>query len=259
MKRVGCVAAVLLLAAVAACGSDSSDSASGSSGAAEETTLTVYAASSLTETFTELGKKFEASHDGVKVTFSFGGSSDLVAQIQQGAPADVFASADTANMDKAVSDDTVEGDPVDFASNTLEIAVPPDNPAGVASLQDLAKAGTLTVVCAPEVPCGAAAVKVEEAAGITIKPVSEEQTVKDVLTKVSSGQADAGLVYVTDVKAAGDTVKGITFPESSSAVNTYPIASLADSKNAELAQEFLDLVTGTEGQSVLADAGFAKP
>ncbi len=259
MKRVGSVAAVLLLTAVAACGSDSSDASGGSSDTPKEKTLTVYAASSLTETFTELGKKFEASHDGVKVTFSFGGSSDLVAQIQQGAPADVFASADTANMDKAVSDDAVDGDPVDFASNTLEIATPPDNPAGVASLQDLAKSGTQTVICAPEVPCGAAAQKVQEAAGVTIKPVSEEQTVKDVLTKVTSGQADAGLVYVTDVKAAGDEVKGITFPESSSAVNTYPIAALADSKNADLAQEFLDLVTGSEGHSVLADAGFAKP
>ena len=259
MKRVGSVAAVLLLTTVAACGSSSADSSGGSSDAPKEKTLTVYAASSLTETFTELGTKFEESHDGVNVTFSFGGSSDLVAQIQQGAPADVFASADTSNMDKAVSDDAVEGDPVDFASNTLEIAAPPDNPAGVASLQDLAKSGTQTVICAPEVPCGAAAQKVQESAGITIKPVSEEQTVKDVLTKVSSGQADAGLVYVTDVQAAGDTVKGITFPESSSAVNTYPIATLADSKNADLAKEFLDLVTGTEGQAVLADAGFAKP
>ena len=152
MKRVGPVAVVLLITTVAACGSDSSDASDGSSGASKEKTLTVYAASSLTETFTELGKKFEASHDGVKVTFSFGGSSDLVAQIQQGAPADVFASADTANMDKAVSDDAVEGDPVDFASNTLEIAVPPDNPDGVASLEDLAKPGTLTVICTPE--CG---------------------------------------------------------------------------------------------------------
>ena len=263
MKRAGTTAAAaLLLATVTACGSASSDGSTSSGGptaAAKETTLTVYAASSLTETFTELGKKFEASHDGVKVTFSFGGSSDLVAQIQQGAPADVFASADTANMDKAVSDDAVEGDPVDFAANTLEIAVPPDNPAGVASLHDLAKSATKTVICAPEVPCGAAAQKVQDSAGVTIEPVSEEQTVKDVLTKVESGEADAGLVYVTDVKAAGDTVKGISFPESSSAVNTYPIATLADSKNADLAKEFVDLVTGTEGQSVLATAGFAKP
>jgi len=252
---------VLLIASVTACGSSSSDTSSsgGSSGAAKGTTLTVYAASSLTSTFTELGKKFEASHKGIKVSFSFGGSSDLVAQIQQGAPADVFASADTKNMDKAVADKAVEGAPQNFASNTLEIAVPPDNPAGVASLKDLAKSGTKVVVCAPEVPCGAAAQTVEKSSGVTIKPVSEEQAVADVLTKVESGEADAGLVYVTDVKAASDKVKGITFPESLAAVNTYPIAALAKSKNADLAKEFVDLVTGSEGQTVLADAGFAKP
>jgi molybdate transport system substrate-binding protein len=257
MKRLaGAATAVLLLGTVAACGSDSSGSASSS---AKETKLTVYAAASLTSTFTELGKKFEAAHKGVKVSFSFGGSSDLVAQIQQGAPADVFASADTKNMDKAVSAKTVQGDPVDFASNTLEIAVPPDNPAGVTSLQDLAKPGTKVVVCAPEVPCGAAAEKVEQSSKVSIKPVSEEQAVTDVLTKVESGEADAGLVYVTDVKSAGDKVKGVTFPESSSAVNTYPIAALSKSKEPDLAKEFVELVTGDEGQAVLADAGFGKP
>jgi molybdate transport system substrate-binding protein len=256
---------VLLLATVAACGSGSSDgspssgdSSSGSSGATQKT-LTVFAGSSLTSTFTELGKKFEGSHKGVKVIFSFGGSSDLVAQIQQGAPADVFASADTANMDKAVADKAVKGAPVSFASNTLEIAAPPDNPAGVASLQDLAKPDTKVVVCAPEVPCGTAAQKVEESSGVTIKPVSEEQAVTDVLTKVESGEADAGLVYVTDVKAAGNKVKGIPFRQSSAAVNTYPIAALKSSKNPDLATAFVQLVTGTEGQSVLGAAGFAKP
>jgi molybdate transport system substrate-binding protein len=257
MKRAGPSAAVLLLATVAACGSGSDSSESTDD--TKDTTLTVYAAASLTDAFTELGKRYEASHQDTKVTLNFGGSSDLVAQLQQGAPADVFASADTANMAKAVADDLVENEPMSFASNTLEIAVPPDNPAGVASLADLTENATMVALCAPEVPCGAAAQKVQKAAGITIKPVSEEQTVRDVLTKVESGQADAGLVYVTDVKAAGDTVKGITFPESSSAVNTYPIAALADSKNAELAKQFVALVTGTDGQSVLADAGFAKP
>ncbi len=257
MKRsIGAVAAVLLLSTSAACGSDDSKE-SGSSGAEE--TLTVYAAASLTSTFEELGKQFEADHDGVTVRFSFGGSSDLVAQIQQGAPADVFASADTKNMDKATADNLVVGDPVNFATNTLEIAVPPDNPAGVTTLKDLAKPGTKVVVCAAEVPCGAAALKVQEASGVAIKPVSEEQSVTDVLNKVQTGEADAGLVYVTDVQAAGDKVKGITFPEASSAVNTYPVAALVDSKNKDLAQEFVDLVTGAVGQLVLADAGFAKP
>jgi len=259
MKRwTGAMAAVLLLAMGAACGSDDSGDTS-SSGGEKTTTLTVYAAASLTSTFTEMGKQFEADHKGVKVKFSFGGSSDLVAQIQQGAPADVFASADTANMDKVTADDLVEGEPVNFASNTLEIAVPPDNPAGVASLQDLAKPGTKVVVCAPEVPCGAAAQKVEEDSGVTIKPVSEEQSVTDVLNKVVTGEADAGLVYVTDAQAAGDKVKGVTFPESSSAVNVYPIGALADSKNQDLAQQFVDLVTGEDGQKILADAEFAKP
>jgi molybdate transport system substrate-binding protein len=259
MKRwIGAVAAaVLLVSTGAACGSD--DSEGGSSGSKETKTLTVYAASSLTAAFEEIGKQFEADHEGVKVKFSFGGSSDLVAQIQQGAPADVFASADEANMDKATADDLIEGDPVNFATNTLEIAVPPDNPAGVASLKDLAKPGTEVVVCAAEVPCGAAAQGVEKDAGVEIKPVSEEQSVTDVLNKVTTGEADAGLVYVTDVQAASDKVKGITFPESSAVVNTYPIGAIADSKNKELAQDFIDLVTGDAGQQVLADAGFAKP
>ena len=257
MKRCAAVLTALLVAGtMSACGSGGSDDSSSGTGTK---TLTVYAASSLTSTFTELGKQFEADHKGVKVTFSFGGSSDLVAQLQGGAPADVFASADTANMDKATGDSLVEGDPVDFASNTLEIAVPPDNPARVSDVADLAKAGTKVVLCAPEVPCGAAAQKVERASGVTIKPVSEEQSVTDVLGKVVTGEADAGLVYVTDVKAAGDKVKGITFPESSSAVNSYPIAALAESKNKDLAQQFVDVVTGDAGQQVLADAGFAKP
>jgi len=255
--RPGTASVLALLASLAACGSD--DDSGGGSSADEETTLTVYAAGSLTGTFTELGKQFEESHDGVTVEFSFAGSSDLVAQIQQGAPADVFASADTANMDKAVADDLVEGDPVDFASNTLEIAVPPGNPGDVKTLQDLAEPGLKVVVCAPEVPCGAATVKVEEAAGIDIKPVSEEQAVTDVLGKVVGEDADAGLVYVTDVQGAGDDVEGITFPESAEAVNVYPIATLSESENGDLAQEFVDLVTGDEGQDVLAEAGFAKP
>jgi molybdate transport system substrate-binding protein len=244
----GAAAVALLLATCTACGSDPD-----SSGSKETKTLTVYAAASLTSSFEEIGKKFEAEHEGVQVRFSFGGSSDLVAQLQQG------ASADTDNMEKATADDLVEGAPVDFATNTLEIAVPPDNPAGVASLKDLAKPGTRVVVCAAEVPCGAAAEAVEDASGVEIKPVSEEQSVTDVLNKVTTGEADAGLVYVTDVQAAGAKVKGITFPESSSVVNTYPIGALADSKNAELAQDFIDLVTGEAGQQVLADAGFAKP
>jgi molybdate transport system substrate-binding protein len=259
VKRVlGLVAASLLLATVSACGSSDSDGASADT-SSSRTTITVFAAASLKGTFTEIGKQFESDHDGVTVAFSFAGSSDLVAQIQQGAPADVFASADTKNMDKAGSDDLVAGSPVDFATNTLEIATPPDNPAGVDSIDDLARSKIKVVLCAAEVPCGAAALGVEKAAGVDIKPVSEEQSVTDVLGKVISGEADAGLVYVTDVKAAGDAVAGVTFPESSDVVNTYPIAALAGSKHPGVAKAFAAYVAGPKGQAVLATAGFGKP
>lgn len=259
-RRLSLLAATALLVAATttACGDDDSNGASGD-GTDGGTTLTVYAAASLTTTFTEIGKEFEQQHDGVKVEFSFGGSSDLVAQIQEGAPADVFASADTANMDKLTADDLQAGDPQDFASNTVEIAVPPGNPGGVTSFADLAKDGLNVVVCAPEVPCGAATQKVEDATGVDIQPVSEEQSVTDVLAKVTSGEADAGLVYVTDVQAAGDDVEGVRFPESSEAVNTYPIVALKDAADADLASEFVDLVLSDTGQSILEEAGFAQP
>lgn len=255
-------AATALLLAGTGCGTSTepSGSASGSpSAAAESQVLTVFAAASLKTTFTTLGQQFESSHAGTKVTFSFGGSSDLVTQLQQGAPGDVFASADTANMDKATGDSLVKGEPVTFASNTLEIAVPPDNPAMISSFADLAEDGVKVVVCAPQVPCGSATQKVETATGVTLEPVSEENSVTDVLNKVTSGEADAGLVYKTDVKSAGDKVLGVPFSESGEAVNVYPIAVLTGSKHADLAQEFVDLVAGTEGRQVLADAGFGKP
>lgn len=240
---------------LAGCGSG------GSAGKAahKTTTLRVYAASSLTKTFQQIGDAFEKEHEGVEVEFVFGGSSDLVAQLQQGAPGDVFASADTANMDKLTGASLGEGDPQNFATNTLEIAVPPDNPARITSFADLAKKGVQVDVCAPEVPCGAATVKMEAATGITLKPVSQEQAVTDVLAKVGSGEADAGLVYVTDVKGAGDSVKGVPFPEASKVVNTYPIVALKSSKHAALAKDLVDSVVGAEGQSVLQAAGFAKP
>lgn len=260
LRRTVLVGSTVALAlAAAACGSDSGSGSGDGDGDGGGTTLTVFAAASLTSTFEQLGEEFEAQHEGVDVEFSFSGSSDLVAQIQQGAPADVFASADTANMDKVTADDLAAGDPQDFASNTLEIATPPDDPAGITSFADLAKPGVDVVVCAPEVPCGAATVKAEEATGVTLSPVSEEQSVTDVLGKVTSGEADAGLVYVTDVTAAGDDVRGVPFPESASVVNTYPIVALADAAEPDLAQEFVELVLSPDGQQVLEEAGFAQP
>ena len=218
--------------------------------------ITVFAAASLTKSFGELATKFEAAHPGVTVATSFAGSADLVAQITAGAPADVFASADTKNMAKV---STLVRTPVYFATNVLEIAVPPGNPAKIATFADLAKPGVKTVVCAPAVPCGAATVTIETSTGVTLTPVSEENAVTDVLGKVSSGEADAGLVYVTDVKGAGSSVTGIPFAELSTAVNTYPIATVTAGKNAKVARAFVAFVTGKVGRSVLAAAGFGAP
>ena len=249
--RISAVVAATALLTLAGCGSGS-----GSEDEAQDQELTVFAAASLTDTFTELAEEFEKDHPGVKVTTSFGGSSDLVAQIEDGAPAAVFASADTKNMDKLGD---LATDPQDFASNTLEIATPPGNPAKITGFQDLAKSGTKVVVCAAEVPCGSATAEMEEKTGVDIKPVSEEQSVSDVLAKVTSGDADAGLVYVTDVTAAGDSVTGVEFDESDEVVNTYPISTLDGADDADLAQEFVDLVLSEAGQKVLSDAGFGQP
>ena len=218
--------------------------------------ITVFAAASLTKTFGALATKFEAAHPGVAVATSFAGSADLVAQIAAGAPADVFASADTKNMAKV---STLVGTPVNFATNVLEIAVPPGNPAKIATFADLAKPGVKTVVCAPAVPCGAATVAVETATAVKLTPVSEENAVTDVLGKISSGEADAGLVYATDVKGSGASVTGIPFPQSTVAVNTYPIAAVTASANPTVARAFVDYVIGKVGRSVLASAGFGAP
>ena len=219
----------------------------------------MFAAASLKAPFTQLAHEFEAKNPGTKITLSFAGSSDLATQIIQGAPADVFASADTKNMSKLVDAKLLDGGPRNFASNVLEIAVPPGNPASISSFADLAKPGVKVVVCAPQVPCGSAAAAVEKSTGTTLKPVSEESSVTDVLGKVISGEADGGLVYVTDVKANGGKVQGIPFPEASKAVNTYPIAAVGNSKNKALAAAFIALVTGETGRKVLSDAGFGAP
>lgn len=249
-------AAALLAAAVLAVGT----AACGSGGSAGEgKTLTVFAAASLKAPFTALAQSFEASHPGTRVSLSFAGSSDLANQVAQGAPADVFASADPANMAKVTGSGLADGSPRNFASNTLTIAVPPANPAGIGSFADLAKPGVRVVVCARQVPCGAAAAALQSRNGVVLAPVSEESAVTDVLGKVASGEADAGLVYVTDVKGAAGKVKGVPFPEAASAVNTYPIAALRGGREKNLAQAFLDEVTGAEGQKVLADAGFGRP
>lgn len=256
-KTTTAIAAALLGLSLAAAGcSSGSNSPSGESSPAETKTVTVFAAASMKTTFTELGKTFEASHEGTKVTFNFAGSQTLAEQITQGAPADAFASANADNM-KTVTDAGLNAaEPKMYATNQLEIAVPPDNPANIASFKDLADKDVKLVVCAPVVPCGAATEKVEKATGITLSPVSEEQAVTDVLAKVQAGEADAGLVYKTDVLSAGETVKGVPFPESSEAINQNSIVALKGGPQAALGQEFVDLVLSSDGQKVLADAGF---
>jgi molybdate transport system substrate-binding protein len=265
VKRVlGLVMMALLSVAVISCSSSSKESSS-SSGAPAMTgpsgggSLMVFAAASLKQSFTQLAEQFKTDNPGSSVEFNFAGSSDLVTQLTQGAKADVFASADTKNMDKAVQASLLAGAPVNFASNVPTIAVAPGNPKGIKTFQDLTKPGLNVVVCAPQVPCGSATTKIEQATNVKLNPVSEESSVTDVLNKVSTGQADAGLVYVTDVEGSGGKVVGIDFPESAQAVNTYPIAALKGAGNVDLANKFVDFVTSEAGQKVLNQAGFGKP
>ncbi|CAJ1510618.1 molybdate ABC transporter substrate-binding protein [[Mycobacterium] burgundiense] len=219
--------------------------------------LTVFAAASLHAAFSEIGAQFETAHPGAMVEFSFAGSSTLATQLVEGAPADVFASADARNMAKVVDAGLVGGAPVDFAANTLTIVVAAGNPKSVSTFRDLSGPGLTVVTCAPVVPCGAATATATAAVGVELDPVSEESSVADVLNKVTSGQADAGIVYVTDALGAGDRVTEVPFPAAAAAPTTYPIAPLAGAAKPELAQRFVDYVTGAPGQRVLADHGFA--
>jgi molybdate transport system substrate-binding protein len=250
----------VLLAGLAGCGGDGSGTADTRSGGdGEDRAITVLAAASLTEAFTELGERFEAATPGAAVTFSFAASSELATQIEQGAPADVFASASADTMALVEEAGLLAGRPEVFATNTLEIAVPPGNPAGVRGLDDFADEDLSIALCAPEVPCGSAAEKVFELAGITPAPDTLEADVKAALSKVTIGEVDAALVYRTDVIAAGDDVEGIEFPEAADAPNAYPIAVLADSGAPEVARDFVDLVRSAEGADVLSAAGFDVP
>ena len=262
MRRViGCLAALAAAAGLLSGCGDSDDAvprASGSDSPSITGTIMVFAAASLQDSFTSLGKKFEADHPGTKVVFNFGPSSGLATQIGQGAPADVFASANTKTMDQVVTGgDATE--PQDFAVNTMEIAVPPDNPAGVKAVADLARKGVKVALCQAEVPCGATAANVFENAQVTVTPVTHEIDVKAVLSKVTMGEVDAGVVYVTDVRAAGDTVKGVEIPDGVNASTTYPIAALAGSENKATAEAFVDYVLSPDGAAELTAAGFRKP
>ena len=266
MRRFALTVAALAAVTVAGCSSSPSSAPSGSStsspaaasSALPAGTITVFAAASLKETFTQIGKQFETAHPGDTVKFSFGASSTLATQITSGAPADVFASAAPKNMQTVVSAGDASN-PQDFAKNTAEVAVPPSNPAKVTSVNDLAKSSVKVALCQPQVPCGVVAAQVFKNTGITVKPVTLQPDVKSVLTQVELGNVDAGVVYVTDVKAAGTKVTAVPISASDNASTTYPIATISSSKNQSIAQAFVAYVLSPQGQAVLSAAGFQGP
>lgn len=262
MRWVRLVSVAALGALVVSCGSSNGagdQPAGGGAGTpALSGTITVLAAASLTESFNDLGKQFEAAHPGVMVKFSYGASSTLAQQIVNGVPADVFASASTSTMDQVVQAGEASG-PANFAKNVAEIAVPPDNPAHITSVADLARSGVKLALCQPQVPCGKLAAAVFKNANVTAKPVTLGQDVKSVLTLVRTGEVDAGMVYVTDVRSAGAAVKGIEIPPAQNAATAYPIAVTKASRNAATAQAFVDYVRSAAGEALLSKAGFASP
>jgi molybdate transport system substrate-binding protein len=280
-------AALALTTALAACGSDDAsstaatgtESSSADSTAKESTTastaatttastkpasalegdLTVFAAASLTDAFDEIGAAFMTANPDATVTFSYAGSSDLVTQINEGAPADVFASADKSNMTKLTDAGNGTGTPVVFAKNTPQIIVGAGNPKAIAAVADLAKADNIVVICAPEVPCGKYAATILSNAKVTVTPKSLEQNVKAVVSKVTAGEADAGIVYATDVLAAGDKAEGVDIPAEVNVIAEYPIVATTASANPEAAAAFIEFVSSEQGQKILDSYGFLKP
>lgn len=255
MRRIGLLAGLvtmLLVGGLTAC-------SSGSPAGQGSRSILVFAAASLKQAFTQIGDRFKADNPGVDIKFNFAGSSELAVQLTQGATADVFASADTAQLGAVAKAGLLDADPVNFAANTLVIVTAPGNPKNIASFADLTRPGISVVVCQQPVPCGAATHRIENATGTQLHPVSEEPSVSDALNKVTTGQADAALVYVTDALGAGSKVGTVKFPESTGAVNVYPIAVLTKAPQAALAHKFVDTVTGEAGRQILERAGFAKP
>lgn len=251
-----------LLVPLSACSSDDAkkdtggSKASASASTASQVNLTVLAAASLTDVFKTAGAAYEKSHPGTKLTFSFAGSQELVAQVSQGSPADVLVTADTKSMDKVKAD---TGAPVVIARNRLVIATGEGNPHKVGALKDLADTKLKVVLAAPGVPAGKYSKQILDKQKIEVKPVSQEPNVRAVLSKVELGEADAGLVYKTDADSAKDKVDAVEIPDDQNAVATYPAAALKDSENGEAAAAFVAWLSSPEGQKILQDAGFQKP
>jgi len=243
------------------CGSDSDGDtpAGGAASGGSSGAVTVFAAASLTESFTTIGKDFETANPGTKVTFNFAGSAALATQINQGAPADVFAAASPKTLATVTDAGNGDGTATTFVKNQLVIAVAKGNPKGIKALADLTKPGLKVALCAEQVPCGAAATKALATAKVKLTPVTLEQDVKGALSKVKLGEVDAALVYRTDAKAAATDVDGIEFPESASAINDYPIIVLKNAPNKTGAQAFIAYVQSEQGKAVLTAAGFQAP
>ncbi|MGH3964900.1 MAG: molybdate ABC transporter substrate-binding protein [Pseudonocardiaceae bacterium] len=252
MKRLIMVGLAAGLA-LAGCGTD--DTAR--PGAQERVPVTVLAAASLTDVFNALEQQFEAANPTADLRFSYGASSDLATQIVNGAPADVFASANEKQMTVVTDAGKAAGTPEPFTSNVLTIVTPPGNPKSIRTFADLAKPDVTELVCAPQVPCGAATEQIEKATNITLSPASEEPDVRSVLAKVQAKEADAGLVYITDARSAEGKVEQINFPEARDAVNVYPIAAIEGAPQPQLAMAFVAFVLGPEGQRELTAAGFS--
>lgn len=265
LRAVAVALATALFVLGAGCGSDDESNPTttggpdGSDSGAVEGTVTVFAAASLTDVFTTLGEQFEQDNPGATVAFSFGPSSALVTQVLEGAPADVVATAAVSTMDDLVAGDVVDGDPVAFGTNPLELAVPAGNPGGVTELADLADDELLVGLCAEEVPCGRFAREALTGAGVEPSIDSDEQDVRALLTKLEAGELDVGIVYRTDVAADGDAVEGIAIPADQNVTATYPIAGVGEAPNAEGGRAFVDFVLSGDGLAALADAGFGPP
>ncbi len=254
---------LLLLAALtstsaAACSAESKDSSS-RDGSATSGEVVVFAASSLTDAFTAIGEAFTAEFPDAHVTFNFAGSGELVTQLIQGAPADVFVSADDSNMGKLVDAGENDGAPIAIAKNTFQIIVEPGNPKDIADLADLADPDLIVVLCADTVPCGKGVATILSNAGVTVTAKSLEDKVKGVVTKVTTGEADAGIVFLTDVIAAGDSASGVEIPADVNVISNYPIVVTKAAPNVAAARAFVDFVADAEGQAILASYGFLAP
>ena len=258
-RLLACAALAIGLGAIAGCGTGPGGDGDDTATAGISGNLAISAAASLQGAFTEMATAFEDAHPQVSVSINFGASSTLARQIIDGAPVDVFASADQANMAKVVDAELLSDIPTIFATNSLEIIVRKGNPSGIDSLADLAETGLIYVTCAPEVPIGGYATESLLEAGVTVNPASFEPDVKGIVTKVSSGEADAGIVYRTDVLAAGETATGVAIPDQFNVRATYPQAVLTGSPNEDAASAWMSFVAGAEGQAILRAYGFGQP